>query len=61
MEKDKSQQSGLQDPNNKKDQMREQPDDRNIDQKQQLKKEDLPESDNESNGSMGSGQRQDSN
>ena len=33
----------------------------NVNQDQQLTKEDLPDSTNESTGSMGSGQRQDSN
>ena len=62
MEKDQKKDSDIRNPNEKQDEnVHKQPDHKNVNQNQQLKKEDLPDSTIESKGNMGSGQRHDSN
>ncbi|MBC7828730.1 MAG: hypothetical protein H7122_13345 [Chitinophagaceae bacterium] len=62
MDKDQKKDSGARNTDsNQERNAPEQPDQKKVNQHQQLTKEDLPESTNESKGTMGSGQRQDSN
>ena len=60
MDKDQKE-PGSKSTNEQKQRPQEETNRENVKQDQQLAKEDLPDSTNESTGSMGSGQRQDSN